>query len=151
MQQMRKPYARTASRVNVNRLGAALAQAGSFAATYAFCASTIKGADPLIVFFIAAGVEVILMLGKSVLFNASRADDAVGWASVVIDTVLNAGGLWPLAKNIAGTPSGLMIAEALGLEAKIGLIPALILALLGGYLLAVLPHRLWNAGKIDDD
>jgi hypothetical protein len=138
-------------RVNLYRVGAVLAQLGSFATTYAFIAAAVQGLAPLTLFLIAVGVELLLMLAKGVLFNASKKDDLVGWCAIVFDTLLNAGGLWPLSRNIATTPSAIMLAEALGLKAEIGNLPALALALVFGYLLAVLPHHLWRAGGGDQE
>jgi hypothetical protein len=137
-------------RVNLYRVGAVLAQLGSFATTYAFISAAVRGFEPIVLFLIAAGAELLLVLAKGVLFNTNRKDDMVGWVAVVFDTLLNAGGLWPLARNIATTPTAIMLAEALGLKAEIGNIPALILAIVFGYLLAVLPHRLWHAGDDED-
>ena len=136
-------------RINLYRVGAVLAQHGSFATTYAFIAAAVKGLEPLLLFGMAVGVELLLALAKNVLFNSSQRDDLVGWGAVIFDTVLNAGGLWPMSRNIASTPSAIMLAEALGLKSDIGNIPALILALIFGYLLAVLPHQLWHAGSKD--
>jgi hypothetical protein len=133
--------------LNPYKIGAVLAQLGSFLTTYAFFAAVLIGAPPLLTFGIAVGVEFLLTLGKGLLFNTARHDDAVGWAAILFDTLLNGGGLWPYAARLAATPTAIMFTEALHLDGQMGSVPALVLALVFGFWLAVSPHRLWRAGS----
>ena len=133
--------------LNPYKIGAILAQAGSFLTTFAFFNAVLIGADALLIFGIAAGVEFLLTLGKGLLFNTTRHDDAVGWSAILFDTLLNAGGLWPYTARLTATPTAVMLTEALHLQGQMGSIPALILALVFGFWLAVSPHRLWRAGS----
>lgn len=128
------------SHLNRYHAGAILAQAGSFATTYLFFVAVMDGAQWYAVLGIALAVEFLLILGKGL---AGRG--GVGAASVFFDMLLNAGGIWPSTRRIAESPPAHMIIEAFQLQPTFGLIPAFVLSLLIGYLLAVLPHRLWRA------
>jgi hypothetical protein len=64
--------------------------------------------------------------------------------AIVADTFLNAGGIWPSIQLLDKAPSWIMLKEGMGLIGDIGKLPALIVALALGYLLAVAPHRLWR-------
>jgi hypothetical protein len=136
-------------RLNLYRIGAVIAQALSFAATYAFVAAVLKGGTGLTIFLVATGTELILALAKNAMFKQHARDGAIGWSAVVFDTLLNAGGLWPVAKNIGGTPTATMLAEWLGLKTDVSGTAAIIIAIGLGFLLSVLPWYLWRAG--DDE
>jgi hypothetical protein len=132
---------RAAPHFNRYHAGAILAQFGSFATTYAFFIAVMDGAQWYVILGIALAVEFLLTLGKSLVQRGG----AVGAASIAFDTLLNAGGIWPSMRRISASPPALMIIEAFKLDPTFGLIPAFVLSLLIGYLLAVLPHRLWRA------
>ncbi len=148
-----RPEIRSAPRpsqaINLYKIGAGLAQAGSLLTTYAFFRAVMAGADLKVVIAVSACVEFILFLGKKLLFNARQRQGSkqIAIPSILLDTLLNAGGLWPYAKNLATTPTAIMLSEALALRGTIGAMPALILSLVAGYLLAVAPHTLWKAGE----
>ncbi len=139
--------------INSYKLGAVLAQLGSFVTTYAFFVAVLTDAPYHMVLLIAIGTEALLGLGKSLLFNTARQDDAVGWSAIIFDTLLNAGGIWPYSMRIAATPTAVMLSQAFNLQGEMTNLPALVLSLVFGYLLAVLPWRLWRAGsrRRDDD
>jgi hypothetical protein len=128
--------------INPRKIAAGLAQAGSFATTYgciiALGGTGYKG------FFLAVAIEFFLMMGKSMAFDRKSGNDAFGWLAVAADTFLNAGGIWPMVQTLDKAPSWIMLKEGMGLVGDIGKLPALIIALALGYLLAVAPHRLWR-------
>lgn len=126
---------------NRYHIGAIIAQLGSFATTYAFFIAVMAGAQWYIILTIAVAVEFLLTLGKSLVQRGGT----VGAVSIAFDTLLNAGGIWPSMRRISESPPALMIVDAFQLKPTFGLIPAFVLSLLIGYLLAVLPHRLWRA------
>jgi hypothetical protein len=136
-------------RINLYRIGAVVAQVLSFLTTYAFIVAVLKGATGLTAFLVSVGVELLLSLAKSAMFKARARDGAVGWAAIGFDSLLNAGGLWPIAKNIGGTPTATMIAEWLGFSTDVSNTSAVVIALALGFLLSILPWYLWRAG--DDD
>lgn len=92
--------------INIYRIGAALAQAGSLLTTYAFFRAVMAGSDLPLVIVISACVEFVLFLGKKLLFSARQRQNGkqIAIPSIALDTLLNAGGLWPYVKNIAASP-----------------------------------------------
>lgn len=131
-----------AREINPRRIAAGLAQIGSFATTYgciiALGGTGYKG------FLLALAIEFFLMMGKSLAFDKRTGNDAFGWIAIAADTFLNAGGIWPMVQTLDKAPSWIMLKEGIGLGGDVGKIPALIVALAFGYLLAVAPHRLWR-------
>lgn len=142
-----RPPVPPSSPINIYKIGAVLAQVGSCLTTYAFFQAIMVGSDLPIVIAVSICVEFILFLGKKMLFSKRHNSKQIAVPSIMLDTLLNAGGLWPYAKNIAASPTAIMLSEALALRDTIGAIPALILSLVAGYLLAVAPHTLWKAGE----
>ena len=132
---------RRSSHLNRYHAGAILAQLGSFATTYVFFLAVMDGAAWYAILGIALAVEFLLTLGKGLIGSA------VGPAAIIFDSLLNAGGIWPSSRHIAESPPAQMIIEAFQLKPSFGLVPAFVLSLLIGYLLAVLPHRLWRAAN----
>lgn len=120
-----------------------LAQAGSFATTWAFIAALDM--PGLLGFGIAVVVEVVLFFSKRLAFRDHR--DSVAWGAVVIDMFLNAGGIWPYVGKLNHTPTWVMLSQALGLDASLGPIASLIISLVLGFILSVLPHRLLDEDK----
>jgi hypothetical protein len=110
--------------------------------------------------FVGLIVEAALVGLKSLLFIGRRGDGVAGWAGFTIDAVLNTGGLLPRADrlltfgpiaavlslfglNVAELPKAVTaMADGKPLEVTIG---GLLVAILGGVLLSILPHRLWRA------
>lgn len=132
--------------INGHKVAAVLAQAGSFATTYA-CVIAL-GLTGYTGFFVAVGVEFLLAAGKALVFNSRKhRADALGWIAIWIDTGLNAGGIWPFVQNLDKTPSWVMLVQAMGLDGELRKLPALIVALALGYLLSVAPHRFWREGS----
>ena len=125
-------------RMDGRRIAGLIAQAGSFATTWAFIAAL--NMPPLIGFGISLGVEIVLYYGKKLAFENGA--ESIGWVAVGLDTLLNAGGLWPVAKGLSATPVWVMLAESLGLEKQMSALAALIIALALGFVLSALPHRL---------
>lgn len=103
--------------------------------------------------------ELLLFAMKSALWNSTVDDDGVGWAGVIIDAVLNAGGILPRADTFLTFPplaaalsvAGVRVADL----APVATLPdgtgvsaaGLIAALLGGILLSAAPHRMWRAAS----
>jgi len=126
--------------VSGRKIAAALTQIGSFVTTWLFVSALgVTGAPG---FFLALAVEFVLMAAKHNTL-LGRADQ-VGAAAVFIDTILNAGGLYPYMQRLDKTPSWIMLVSALNLEGELRKIPALVLALLFGFLLSAAPTWLWR-------
>lgn len=132
--------------INPHKITATLAQAGSFGTTYG-CVLAMGGSG-YSGFFLALAIEIILMAGKSLVFDGKKSGaDFFGWISIAVDTFLNAGGIWPMVRVLDNAPSWIMLKESMNLQGEIGQLPALIVALVLGYLLSVAPHRLWRGGS----
>lgn len=138
--------ARDPMRINPHKIAAFLAQLGSFATTYG-CIIALGGKG-YTGFWIAVAVEFLLATAKSLVFDSKKSSaDALGWIAIAVDTFLNAGGIWPMVKVLDNAPTWIMLKESMGLEGDLGRLPALIVALVLGYLLSVAPHRLWRGGS----
>lgn len=147
----KKPAAAAASGVQINwyKFGAVLAQAASLMTTY-WCVEWImepKPAQRTLALGIAIGVEVLLVLMKRCLFDGSHRNDGVGWFGLVLDTIINAGGILPKAGRLLTFPPIAAILFLAGVNAAhptVNAIGSFLVALLFGALLSVLPHRLWR-------
>lgn len=69
---------------------------------------------------------------------------SIGIAGLIIDVLLNAGGIYPYARRLGETPMGQMIADVLNSNAIVGPIGATIVSVLVGFLIAAAPEELWN-------
>src|SRR5437868_596253 len=122
--------------MNPHKIAAALAQLGSFATTYG-CILALGGKG-YSGFFIAVGIEFFLAAGKSLVFDGKKSGaDFFGWISIIADTFLNAGGIWPGVQTLDKAPTWIMLKEGMGLNGELSRLPALIVALALGYLLSV--------------
>jgi hypothetical protein len=110
--------AREPMQINPHKIAAVLAQLGSFATTYG-CVIALKKSNT----------------------------DAFGWIAIGLDTLLNAGGIWPMVQVLDKAPSWIMLKESMGMDGDMGKLPALVVALVLGYLLSIAPHRLWRGGS----
>jgi hypothetical protein len=132
--------------MNPHKIAAALAQLGSFATTYG-CILALGGKG-YFGFFVAVGIEFFLAAGKSLVFDGKKSGaDAFGWIAIFLDTLLNAGGIWPGVQTLDKAPTWIMLKQGMGLNGDLSSLPALIVALVLGYLLSVAPHRFWRGGS----
>lgn len=94
---------------------------------------------------IAVIAEALLAVLKERLFRGD--DPALGWVGLLVDGIINAGGILPKACRIATFPPIAAIGAAFGSVGACTVYSPLsvALALLGGALLSVLPHRLWRS------
>jgi hypothetical protein len=129
--------------LNGYKVAAAAAQVGSFATTWMFISAL--GVTGLAGFGVALVTEFILLASKTVVLSGESRSDAIGWIAIISDAVLNAGGLWPFILRVDQTPSWKMLVDALTLEGDMRKVPALVITLVIGFVLAVAPHRLWRA------
>lgn len=127
-------------RIDGRKIAAGLTQAGSFITTYLFIQAI--GLEGATAFFVALGVEFLLTAAKHNVF-AGRAD-ALGGIAVGVDMLLNAGGLWPYMLRLDKTPTWSMLQTGLGLDGELRKLPALVLALVFGFLLSAGPHWFWR-------
>lgn len=65
-------------------------------------------------------------------------------AALFFDTLINAGGIFPMALRAADTPPALMLVAAFKLAPGISPIAGTLLALVFGFLLAAAPEAIWH-------
>lgn len=68
----------------------------------------------------------------------------VNVVAVAIDTLANAGGIFPFAENVGATPPAQMFIQAFHLDPNISPFVAIAFALLVGYLIAAGPEAIWR-------
>ena len=82
---------------------------------------------------------------KSLLFDANKKNDGIGWAGFIIDAIINAGGAFPKMGRLAAWPPLAALAGALGIDSTKGsgnTIGAFVLSLIIGIILSIAPIRL---------
>lgn len=95
-------------------------------------------------------VEALLVSMKGALWNTAAGDDVLGWVGLVVDTLTNMGGILPRAGLVLTWPPIATVLKWFGVPAADPIVQAaggFLLALIGGIILSILPHRLWS-GKI---
>lgn len=137
---------------NPGKIGALIAAIISWITTY-WCVLWIMEPKPeqgyTMAILISIVAEIILTLMKRCLFNKDKSDDGIGWAGLIVDAVINAGGILPRAGKLLTFPPIAAILTVAGINSadpKINSIGAFIVAMIAGALLSVLPHRLWKSG-----
>ena len=137
---------------NPSKIGAILTQIVSWVTTY-WCVLWIMEPSPEQGYSMAIGVsivvELVLTLMKRCLFNKDKSDDGIGWTGLVIDAIINGGGILPRAGKFLTFPPIAAILTVVGVNAtdpRTNSIGAFAVAMLAGALLSVLPHRLWKSG-----
>lgn len=127
-------------KIDGQKVAAGLVQIGSYVTTWLFIRAI--GFAGIEGFAIALIVEFVLIAGK---FNFLHGrGNGVGAIAILIDSLLNAGGIFPYVQKFDNTPTWIMLQSALHLEGKMSNISALIIALLFGFLLSALPSWLWR-------
>lgn len=91
----------------------------------------------------AAAVQAVLTVLESPFWSGQRKD--VNGVAVLIDTGINAGGLWPLLRNLDQTPTWGMITDMTGYAAYVSPYIAFVLALGLGFILAKAPESAWKS------
>ena len=128
------------------RIAAVLAQLGGWYTTWRFI--NALGIGDLAGLGISVGVEWSLFEFKQVVLNGTEKGNIYGWVAIIIDMLLNAGGLWAIVLNLDNTDSYKMLVTTLQIGgSEMRLIPALVVALGLGLLLAIAPHQLWHGRK----
>jgi len=126
--------------VSGRKIAAALTQVGSFITTWLFVQAL--GTTGVTGFVVALIAEFVLMAAKhNTLYGRG---DGIGLIAVAIDTLLNAGGLYPYMSRLDKTPTWTMLVTSFQLDGELRAVPALVLALLIGFLLSAAPTWLWR-------
>jgi hypothetical protein len=111
----------------------------SFVATYLLIVA-LNG-EGWVTLIVAIAIEFVMYRGKALLWERSRSD-LWGLVCLGLDTTTNAGGLWPAMLRLKETTTWTMWATAFNLSPEVRALPALVISLVVGFLLAVLPFTL---------
>lgn len=137
---------------NPGKVGALITAVVSWLTTY-WCVLWVMQPAPndgyTVVIVVSVIAELVLTLMKRCLFNTDKTDDGIGWAGLIVDAVINAGGILPRAGRLLTFPPIAAMLVAVGVDpasAQVNAVGAFIVAIIAGSLLSVLPHRLWHSG-----
>jgi hypothetical protein len=137
------------SSIQIRRLAALSVQVMSWAATLAAAVHLIQPATTLM-WAVAVGVgtmiEVILYGMKELLWDEERGD-SMGYIGILLDWIVNAGGVVPYATRLLSWGPFAAIIGLLGIENTTAnqTIGGLILSLIFGFILSIAPHVLWRS------
>lgn len=110
-------------------------------ATYLFVAGIApEGANGYVTLATGLLLELVLYKSKALLWE--RGSDMWGLSCLVFDGLTNAGGIWPALLRLDNTSMWRMWVVSFGLGDGMHELPALVLALVMGFLLAIAPHAM---------
>ena len=123
---------------------------GGVFTTYLFFHAAMPELPRLIAAAAAGLVQWTLTLAERPLwrFLLKRSGGRMAGVAVVvtlIDTLLNAAGIYPFTSRLAQTDLGRMLAEVFGVQAAMSAQPSFLVAFLIGLLVASLPEALWES------
>ena len=101
-----------------------------------------RGLDVLTVWGVAVGLQLVLTIIESEFWQGERGQ--VSAAAVLIDTLINAAGLFPFVGSLGATNVWAMISQATGATSDVSTAAAVSISLFLGYILAATPERVWR-------
>lgn len=103
---------------------------------------------PDLPWYFAAGfalvTQALLTQGQRRIWRGKPTLTSIGM--VIIDVMLNAGGIYPYALRLGNTSPALMIADVFNIPSDVGPIGAMMVAIALGVLIAAAPEELWTKG-----
>lgn len=126
-----------------NRLVAVIVWLIGVATTYLGFTTMAPGLPWTVALPFAFGSQALFTYMEMGLWRGKHVS-AVTIAVLLFDVLLNAGGVYPLAMRLGATPTAAMFAEAFHWERAISPIGAMIVAIIGGFLIAAAPEEFWN-------
>jgi hypothetical protein len=127
------------------RVAAVVAALGGWFTTW-LCVQALGGSG-ILGLAISVGIEWALFEFKRDVLSGDNPGSIGGIVAIGVDTILNAGGMWSVVLNLDNTDSYEMFAKSLQLGEKMNMIPALVIALVLGFFLAIGPHLLWHGRR----
>lgn len=94
----------------------------------------------------AGGIVVQVMLTALESQIWSGRGSLIEWLALVVDILINMGGLWPWIQNIDQTPTWDMLIQAMGAPSDLGNFSKLAVCILPAVFLAYAPERMWRRG-----
>jgi hypothetical protein len=123
------------------KIAAVLAWLGAVYTTYAAVTSLQAGTPWFVALATAAVLQFILTAAERPILHG-RPDLFTG-VVLAFDAVVNAGGVYPMLRNVGRTPSAQMVAD-IGVAPDVGALPAILLSLVVGLIIAAAPEALWR-------
>lgn len=123
------------------KIAAGLAWLGAVYATYLMCVGLQPGTPVTIAIPVALVVQFVFTMAERPILRGRPGIFTI--AVFVLDSLINAGGVFPALKNIGRTPTAQMIAAA-GTPATVEAWPAILISLVVGAIIAVAPEALWR-------
>jgi hypothetical protein len=123
------------------KIAAVLVWFGAVYTTYLALASLQAGTPWFITLGMAAATQFVLTVAERPILNGRPSWFTGG--VLLIDALVNAGGIFPLLRNVGSTPTAQMAAAG-GVAPDVGNIPAILLSLVFGLIIAAAPEALWR-------
>lgn len=123
------------------RLVALLLWALAVVTTYQFVASFVAVESTTLI-AIAIVMQVVLTVCEGPFLRGMR--DVVSMPAILIDTAINAAGIWIWVGNIDQSNVWRMVADVTGTSGGLNQWTAFLLAVLFGYFLAAAPEKVWR-------
>lgn len=117
--------------------------AAATSTTFLFLNGVAEPATSVEMLWVAAiVVQTILTVLESDFIRGMRSEVSV--FAVVLDTLINAAGLWPFVQNVDQSSVWVMLSELFGMYGGMSPYVAGLIALVGGYTLAIAPEKIWR-------
>lgn len=113
-----------------------------FLATWAFINAI--GVTGFQGFALSLALEAILIKGKALLLAGASKGGPLGYAAVIIDTLLNGAGMFAYVDNLDKTELWVAFTKGLAFTGTMDGVYTFIVSMVLGFLLAVTPHYLWQ-------
>lgn len=125
-----------------NRIAAVVAWLVGLAATYLGLAVLLTNAPWYVPALAALVAQGMLTWAERAIWRGKPS--LVGALALLMDTLLNAGGVFPYALLLGATPPAIMIATVLGVPSQVGPLGAMIVSLVLGFAIAAAPEEFWT-------
>lgn len=123
------------------KIAAGLAWLGAVYTTYLMFVGLQPGTPASVAIPVALVVQFVLTMAERPILAGRPGIFTV--AVFILDTLINAGGVFPALRNVGRTPTAQMLASA-GTAATVETWPAILLSLVVGAIIAVAPEALWR-------
>lgn len=114
---------------------------GAVYTTFLALASLQAGTPWYITLGMAVATQFVLTVAERPILNGRPSWFTGG--VLLIDALVNAGGVFPLLRNIGQTPTAQMAAAG-GVAPEVGMAPAILLSVIFGLIIAAAPEALWR-------
>ena len=136
-----QPVVKPVTRGYKYKVAAALIWLGAVYTTYLALDAIQPGTPWFIILPIAAGLQYVFTMAERPILHGKI--EVFTGAVLVIDGAINAGGLFPMLRNVGQTPTAQMIAAG-GVSSDVGSLPAILLSFVFGLIIAAAPEALWK-------